>query len=193
MSTHRLFFLLCILLYSLSMTGCAGLLPEIKKTTKSPWKTFSEAKKSFDLIVPEKTTKEELKLLGFDPFETPNVKLITYLDILERFVPNQAVQLEHLHPQVRACLEVKEACLGYEVKPSNLQSKRYGNAVLDLLNFRRKTMTSGWRFDAIIVLNGDVVIYKIWGGEPNVLEFEDKKNPLGPLQDIGRVFNLDNF
>ncbi|WP_353570080.1 hypothetical protein [Candidatus Albibeggiatoa sp. nov. BB20] len=175
------------------MTGCAGLLPEIKKTTKSPWKTFGEAKKSFDLIVPEKTTKEELKLLGFDPFETPNVKLITYLDVLERFVPNQAVQLQHLHPQIRACLEAKGACHGYEVKPSNLQSKRYGNAVLDLLNFRRKTITSGWRFDAIIVLNEEVVIYKLWGGEPNVLEFEDKKNPLGPLQDIGRVFKIENF
>lgn len=184
---------LTLLITLLVISGCAGrLLPEVRQTTKSPWQTFEDAKQSFDLIIPEETTKTDLKTLGFDPFETPNVELITYLDILQKFVPNQAVQLKDIHPRVRACLQAREKCFGYEVKPRNLQSKRYGNAFLDLLNFRRKTITSGWRFRALIVLNEELVVYKLWGGEPNVLEYEDKKNPLGPLQDInlGKLFDF---
>jgi hypothetical protein len=190
MQYHKL---IIVILAFISLNGCAGLLPEVRTTTQSPWKTFSQAKEAFDLIIPSRTTKEELKLLGFDPFETPNVKLITYLDILEHFVPNQAVQFEHLPPEIQTCLQSRAECQGYEVQPNGLQSKRYGNAFLDLFNFRRKTMTSGWRFNAIIILNQDLVVHKLWGGEPNVLEFEDKKNPLGPLQDIGRIFRYGDF
>ncbi|MCP3873232.1 MAG: hypothetical protein GY699_08785, partial [Desulfobacteraceae bacterium] len=89
------FLTISILIFLLNGTGCSGgLLPSIKQTTKSPWQHFEEAKRSFDLIVPHKTTSEDLKRIGFDPFETPNVKLITYLELLERFMPNQSIRME---------------------------------------------------------------------------------------------------
>jgi hypothetical protein len=31
----------------------------------------------------------------------------------------------------------------------------------------------------------DVVLYRSWGGQPEVNEIDNQKNPLGPLQDIG--------
>jgi hypothetical protein len=172
----------------ISLNGCSGgLLPSVKKTTKSPWQHFEEAKKSFDLIVPHKTTSKDLKQLGFDPFETPNVKLITYLELLERFMPNQSIRMEDLDLGVQACLKIRELCQGYEILPQILDSKRYGNVFLDLFNFRRKQMKTGWKFNALIVLKDNLVVHKIWGGEPNIAEFEEKKNPLGPLQDINKA------
>jgi hypothetical protein len=175
---------------SLTISGCSGaLLPSVKQTTKSPWQNFEDAKKSFDKIVPHQTTSEDLKLLGFDPFETPNVKLITYLELFQKFIPNQSVRLEDIDPGVRSCLQAREACQGYEASPKILNSKRYGNVMLDLFNFRRKTITLGWHFSALIVLKNGLVVYKLWGGEPNVSESEDKKNPLGPFQDISRLLS----
>lgn len=179
-----------IFFLTLLISGCANLLPSVEKTTESPWTSFEGAKQSFDKIVPQKTTVEGLKALNIDPFETSNVKLITYLDLIERFIPNESISLEDLPPGVRSCLAVKEACYGYEVHPQKINSKRQGNVVLDLLNFRRKTITSGWKFNALIVLKKGLVVYKLWGGEPKVVQFEDKKNPLGPLQEVGKLLKF---
>ncbi|MDM8567963.1 hypothetical protein QUF50_00315 [Thiotrichales bacterium HSG1] len=176
-----------IFLFILIITGCSGMLPSVKQTTKSPWKTFEGAKLSFDKIEANKTTSEDLKKLGFDPFETPNVKLVTYLELIERFMPNQSIRLEDLDIGVQQCLKVRDLCQGYEISPKIINSKRYGNVFMDLFNFRRKKITRGWIFDALIVLKEGLVVHKVWGGEPNVSRIEDKKNPLGPLQDINKA------
>ncbi len=178
---------LFLALLSLMGNGCAGMLPSMKQTTKSPWQHFEDAKRAFDMIEPHKSNREDLKRLGFDPFEVPNVKLITYLDLFKIFLPNDSIKMENLDPGVQACLQARDLCQGYEVSPQMLDSKRYGNVFLDLLNFRRKKSTTGWKFKALIVLNKDLVVHKVWGGEPNVSEFEDKKNPLGPLQNIDNI------
>ncbi len=175
------------LILALIVGGCTGLLPSIEETMKSPWENFEEAKKAFDKIIPNQTTDEDLKRLGFDPFEIPNVKFITYLELLEKFMPNQSITMDDLDPEVRSCLKEREHCRGYDISPEMLYSERYGSVFLDLFNFRRKKLTKGWRFNALIILKDNLVVYKIWGGEPRVSEFQDKKNPLGPLQDINKV------
>ncbi len=185
-----IFRIIFIVLVSIGFSACSGLLPTLDKKTQSPWGSFEAAKTSFDKIIPQETTNEELKALGFDPFETPNTKLITYLDIIQKFIPNESIGFGDLDPGIQACLKAKADCHGYEITPQEIRNKRYGNAFLDLFNFRRKTRISGWRFSALIVLKNGLVVYKLWGGQPNVLEYEDKKNPLGPLQDIGRLIRF---
>ncbi|MCK5876587.1 MAG: hypothetical protein KAG43_03040, partial [Candidatus Marithrix sp.] len=117
----------------------------------------------------------------------PNVKLVTYLELIERFMPNQSIRMEDLDTGVQQCLKAREICQGYEVSPKIIESKRYGNVFLDLFNFRRRQITRGWIFNALIVLKGNMVMHKVWGGEPNVSKIEDKRNPLGPLQDINKA------
>ena len=56
--------------------------------------------------------------------------------------------------------------------------------MLDLLNFKRKTLSTGWQFDALLLINEGLVVYKIWGGTPNISELKNSKNPLGPLQGV---------
>jgi hypothetical protein len=168
----------------LNMMGCSNLLPTVEQTTESKWKNYEETKQSFDKITPGKTTSGELKELGFDPFVNPNIKLLNYLDITRIFIPNESIRMADLHPDIRICLKAKIACRGYEISPKITHSERYGNVVLDIFNFRRKTRTTGWRFQGLIILNGELVVYKLESGEPKILELEDRENPLGPLQDI---------
>ncbi|TGO03489.1 hypothetical protein PN36_05425 [Candidatus Thiomargarita nelsonii] len=179
--------ILCVFLLSVMSSGCTGMLPSVKKTTESPWQHFEDAKKAFDKIEPQKTTHEDLKKLGFDPFEVPNVKLITYLDLLKIFLPNDSILMEDIDPGVRSCLEARDICHGYEVTPNRLNTKRFGNVFLDLLNFRRKQITEGWKFYALIVLKNGLVVHKLWGGEPKIAEIEDKRNPLGPFQNMDKI------
>jgi len=48
-----------------------------------------------------------------------------------------------------------------------------------------QTNTLGWQFDALIILQDDLVVYKLWSGKPNILLQEEERSPLGPLQGVG--------
>ncbi len=167
--------------------GCAFLLPSKKHEVKSPWKTFNEAKDAFDKITPYETTFTDLKELGFDPFTSPNIKILTYLDIIDRFMPNLSINMEDLNEGIQECISAKNSCQAYEIKLKNIDEDRFGNFFLDFLEFRRKTKRYGWEFKALIVITSDCVIYKLWEGKPRVDEVEVKKKPLGFLQDANEV------
>ena len=182
-----------ILLCCIFLNGCSSaLLPEVEQTTESAWNSFEEIKTDFDRIQPMQTHFEDLKEMGFDPFEAPNVMLINYLELIERFIPNSSITMDDLPKGVKQCLQARADCYGLLVNPKRLDSKRYGNAFLDVLNFKRKTRITGWEFEALLVLQEDLVMYKLWSGDPKILKHEKKTNPLGPLQDIGTVFSQIN-
>lgn len=164
--------------------GCSGLLPTAEQTVESRWDSYDHTRQTFARILPGETLAGDLTALGFDPYDNPNLRVLSYLDVTQRFIPNASIRLADLDPAIRACLRATTACRGCEVSPKQLHSRRHGNVLLDMFNFRRTTTTTGWSFAGLIVLNGERVVYTLEGGEPRVLQLEDKKNPLGPLQDI---------
>ncbi|MBI4682618.1 MAG: hypothetical protein HY757_05905 [Nitrospirae bacterium] len=164
--------------------GCTTLLPSVKETTKTDlWDTFDDAKNAIEKIIPYETTDDELKKAGIDPEATPNFKILTHLDIIQRFMINPSIKKEDLDKGVQACIDAKAHCRSYEIRIRNITSKRYGNVLLDLFNFKRSTNESGWEFEALIVTVDGTVVHKLWGGRPIIEENRVVKNPLGPLQD----------
>jgi len=179
-----LLFAIAALFSSCSSTA---LLPRQKKIVVTPWSSYTEAKKAFDQIYPYQTKKAELEKLGFAPQVTPNIKILNYLDIMERFMPNQSITVADLAEGLQDCLADQEQCMAYEIIIRKYNSQRFGNVLLDLFNFRRKTTVSGWEFMALIVLKDSLVVYKLSSGRPNTDELDDSKNPLGPLQSADRL------
>jgi hypothetical protein len=184
-------FAMCLLYLALVLTttGCKALFSSSSQRSRTPWQNFDEAQAAYDKVVPHQTTVVELKSMGFDPLTTPNVKILTYLDIIQRFLPNNSITLEDLQPDVRACIESKDCCHAYEMDLDLTDSKRYGNLVLDVFGFNRKTKTSGWTFKALIIVKDDIVAYKLRSGEPNVDRLEEKTKPLGPLQEMDNILS----
>ena len=180
---------MCLLYLALVLTttGCKALFSSSSQRSRTPWQNFDEAQAAYDKVVPHQTTTVELKSMGFDPLTTPNVKILTYLDLIQRFLPNNSITLEDLQPDVRACIESKDCCHAYEMDLDLTDSKRYGNLVLDVFGFNRKTKTSGWTFKALIIVKDDVVAYKLRSGEPNVDRLEEKTKPLGPFQEMDNI------
>lgn len=176
--------IIAVLVAVFLLHGCAMLLPSAKDTTRSPWKSFDEAKASYDRIIPNQTTTGELKAHGFNLYSTPNARILNYLDIA---VATQSIKKEDLNGGFQACMNAKERCRAYEFEPRFIRNRRYGNFWLDLLNFKRKTKVTGWRFKALFIVVDDVVVDKLWGGNPFIEEEKEVKNPLGPLQDAGNL------
>lgn len=83
----------CLLpLVVMMLASCSSSLPKGEATTKSPWETFEQAKASYDSIVPFETVTSDLEELGFDPYSTPNVRILSYLDIIKKFNPSNSVR-----------------------------------------------------------------------------------------------------
>ena len=182
--SSRLAVRLVLALVATLAAGCAALLPTAKTETEAPWKTFEEVKRTFDGIEPGRTTLQELKLLGYDPYVNPNVTVLNYSDVLNKYAPN-AVRDEYLEPGIRDCLKTQTKCSAYSVEHRQVRRERVGNFFLDFINYERRTEITGWKFGAVIVVVGDRVVHKSWSGVPAISEVEQNMNPLGPLQDVG--------
>lgn len=175
-----------IVVLTLVMGGCT-ILPSSDEVMHSPWKSFEDAHAAYDRIVPNETTLVDLKELGFDPYTTPNISILSYLDIIRQFMPNNSIGLDDLDPAVRACIDARAGCSGYQINPKVVRSERVGNAFLDVLNFDRTTRETGWAFSALVLFRNDVVTYKVWRGTPTIIVERRTANPLGPLQDPAGV------
>ena len=166
----------------LILTACGSPLPKGEGFTEGPWKSYEEAQHTFDLIIPHKTTTIDLKQLKLDPHANPNITILNYADVIRRFIPSYSINTNDLDAGVLECIMAKTNCQGYEVDYRVVKRDRYGNFVVDYLNFNRKVDVVGWRFNAVLLIKDNMVIYKLTGGQPAIHEHEENTNPLGPFQ-----------
>lgn len=179
MNTHRA---LAIALAA-SIAGCADLLPKSETEVRSPWHSFAEAKAAIESIEPQRTRAADLKALGIDPYSSPNVQLLSYSDIALRFPLH--IASENLDRGLRECLESGKSCTGYYINVKEVKRDRVGGFWEDALGFKRTVQTTGWTFNALVLMVEDRVVYTLYGGQPNLSEQEVDRQPLGPAQNLG--------
>lgn len=165
-------------------TGCKSLFPTEDKRTVNQWSNFDDTQRAFDKIVPLQTTIADLRRMGLDPHTSPNIHLLSYLDVIRQFIPNQSITKDDLPADVKSCIECKDCCQAYELSLDIIKNKRYGNIFLDVLSFKRNTHTTGWNFKGLIVIKDGLVAYKLISGEPSVDRLDKKIRPLGPIQEL---------
>ena len=183
---------LCFLMLGM-LSGCGSLLPRSQVVSNSPWQSFQEARQTFEKIIPGTTTVADLRDLQLDPEANPNMTILNYSDVLRRFVAGPSMQAGDLDEGVRECLAAKTVCSGYEVDQRMTVRQRDGNFWADFTNFRRSTAVSGWRFNGLLLVKNNIVIYKLTGGQPVIQEHEENHNPLGPFQGMGESRLLNRF
>jgi len=176
--------LIC-LLSAIVLAGCSSLLPTGQEKSVQPWGTFEDAKASYDKIEPFVTDVDGVRELGFDPFNTPNIKILNHIQVVQTVLPPPMQENGEIPRGIRECMNARDACQGFFMEPKHLNRKRVGNFLLDFMNFKRETVTTGWKFGALIVVVENKVVYKQWSGSPNIKEESLQRNPLGPFQSFG--------
>ena len=171
----------CVLAALPLLAACTALLPRSHVEVESEWASFEEAKAAIERMVPHRTTGQQVRDAGLDPFTNPNVELLNYSDILRRFpLAGSSLSIE---PGLRECFDAGRRCVGYSIEVKRTHRNRVGPFLLDLLSFRRETHSTGWTFNAVVLVVGDDVVYALYGGKPEISETERTIEPLGPLQD----------
>ena len=170
---------------ALALQASAALLPSALSEVSSPWRSFEDARNAIERIEPDRTTTAALRTAGIDPYASQNVTLLSYSDILLRFPTNASPGNGNLDRGLRDCLEAGKTCTGYSINVREVKKEHIGPFLQDALGFKRVVETTGWQFNALILLVGDRVVYTLYGGQPNLREQEVSRQPLGPLQNIG--------
>lgn len=162
-------------------------MPRRSDVAVPAFETYTAMRAAFDKVRPAETMLEDLKRIGFDPETTPNIRQVNYLQVIQVFLPHPGMPYAAMPADVQACVAAQSRCVGYIVDPRVTREKRVGSVALDIFNFRRKTVTTGWSASAMFVLLDGIVIYKSWSGEPHIDSSSTVINPLGPLQNLGGI------
>lgn len=181
----RLLSMALAALLSASLVGCASLLPRGSSEQPSGFDSFESAQRALEQVLPFRTTVAELAGLGFDPEGGRNVTRVPYPEVVTRLAPHPGVPLETLDEGVRACVAAQAQCRAYVFHLGGQTQRREGSFWLDFFNFKRTTAVAGWRFDGLVVVRGELVVFRNFGGEARIDRTERQVNPLGPLQRAG--------
>jgi len=173
--------------FMLSLVGCGGLglLPRETKVASNSFQTYEQVQAAYSEVAPGATRLTDLPKLGFDTATTPNVEILSYLGVIERFMPRSSMSYDRLAPQVQACIEAQDHCSAFVFHPQHVESRRTGNLFLDLLGFERQTVDTGWTAEVVLLMQDGRVAYKLMSGRPRIEDTREQISPLGPLQDIG--------
>ena len=185
--TRRYARIIASLAVTLVLVGCGGLglLPYQTDIQNTKFRSYKQVAVAYDHIQPGATRISDLHDIGFDASTTPNVEMLSYLGIIERFMPRDSIRFDHLAKPVRACIEAQERCSAYVFRPSRLEQERTGSVFLDLMGFERTTIDRGWAAEVVLLMQDGRVAYKVMSGKPNIEGYHDDIQPLGPLQDLG--------
>lgn len=186
--TRRYAALVGVLAIGLTLVGCGevNLLPHGSDLSQNEnFKNYNDVVAAYSTIVPGETREADLSKIGFDAAAQPNAEQISYLGVIERFMPRDSIRFDHLASPVRTCIEAQERCSAYVFHPSRLEQERTGSVFLDLLGFERTTVDKGWAAEVVVLVQDGRVAYKVMSGKPHIEGYHDDVQPLGPFQELG--------
>lgn len=171
---------------TLTLVGCGGLglLPYQSDVCNSNFKSYTEVQSAYESVTPGTTRASDLAAIGFDSSLAPNVEVLSYLGIIERFMPRDSIRFDNLDPAVQGCIDARDRCTAFVFKPERIEEERVGNFFLDIFGFQRTTYNHGWTAEVVLLIRDGRVAYKVMSGKPRIDEHHDKVQPLGPFQDI---------
>ncbi len=172
-----------------ALAGCGGmLLPSQSEIGDTAFDSYGSVRHAFDKIALRQSSVSDLSTLGFDSQHTPNVAVLSYLEIVERFMPNSSMAFDKLDPAVQDCIMARTSCEGFVFKVEHHEFQRSGSLFLDLFGFEHLTTETGWTAEVLVLVQDGHVTHKILSGEPNVRVVRDDIEPLGPMQNLAGVF-----
>ena len=184
--TQNILITICLLFFT---GGCAtqSLLPTQGVYTESSFETYTQVEGVVENIEIGKTKYSDLVKMGLDLENIPNVKRLTYLDVMSKFKldsPSRYTLFNkiELPAGVLKMLAAREDGLAYEINLERIKNQREGSVILDILNFRKNVHTTGWKISVLILIVDDTVEYVLYSGEKNIDTLKRERNPLGPFQ-----------
>jgi hypothetical protein len=170
------------------LAGCSGVLPRESQANTASFETYNDLQAAYDKIVPGSTNLTQLAAIGLDPKALPNIEVLSYIEVTNKFMPQYSpITIDRVPKGARECIEAKSRCSALVFRFDRRQSRHNGNVVADLLQFHQDKVKYGWSAEIILLMRDEDVVYKVMSGMPYAEERMENTRPLGPLQDVDGV------
>lgn len=148
-------------LVMLALVGCAGLglLPYRSYAQKSAFTSYTALESAYRAVQPGTTLASDLGHLGFSVTGSSNVQVLSYLGVIERFMPKNSIRFDRLAPAVRACIDARDRCTGYIFRVSKGAAGTAGN-LLSLIGEPTPARASGWPVEVVLLVQNGRIAYK---------------------------------
>jgi hypothetical protein len=102
----------CVAVVLLLFLLAANLLRHVSPDANAADVPLTALKAAYARVVPGETAAPELSRLGFDTGRA-GVKRLSYLGLMEKFVPRDSADFDRLAPAAQKCLATPEGCSAY--------------------------------------------------------------------------------
>ena len=170
------------------LAGCSGILPRESDANTAQFQTYNDLMAAYDKIVPGSTTLAQLSEIGLDPKKLPNIQVLSYIEVTNKFMPQYSpITIDRLPKGARECIEANSRCSAFVFRFDRRQTRHNGNVAADIFQFHQEKVKYGWSAEIIVLMRDEDVVYKVISGMPYAEERMDNSRPLGPLQQVDGV------
>jgi len=137
-------------------------------------------------VQPGVTCRNDIKTMGLDLEGGSNgVTRLGPTEIRKTFMEGMLISADELPGGVRECVKSNE-CVGYDIHQRGHTQTGKGSMASRWFNFHRVDIIREWNIQFIFLMNmNDVIVYKeMTVAMPYLAYIKEKKNPLGPLQNV---------
>ncbi|HEX4365947.1 MAG TPA: hypothetical protein VH023_03910 [Rhodopila sp.] len=140
--------------------GILSLLPHQPDTAGLGIRSLKELAAAYDRVKPGATRASALARLGFDT-STPNVEVLSYLGVMERFMARDTVAFDKLDVAIQDCIEARDRCTALVFTPSETKVQAAG--MLSVFGIDSAKAASGPAEVTLLVQDGRVAYKMIRG------------------------------
>ena len=146
-----------ILAVTMSLVGCGTLsfLPHQSNADEPGFKSVHDIQAAYARIEPGITRASELSALGFG-IGSGNMKTLSYLGVIERFMPQDSERFDALAPAVQDCISARNRCSAYVYRPRGAKTDAGMLSALGLASQEASSMTG----ELVVLIENGRVAYK---------------------------------
>jgi hypothetical protein len=156
---------IAIFVVMLALLGCGALtlLPR-QSDNAGEIKSLKDLASAYARVQPGLTRASQLAALGFDT-ATPNVEVLSYFGVMERFMPRDSTSFDRLNTAIKDCIiEARDRCTAI-VMTAGDGNRSHGGGVLAAIGFGPAAAAAQVPEVTLLVQNGRVA-YKMISGMP---------------------------
>ncbi len=109
---------IAVVIVVLALVGCGALtlLPRQNDPVPARPMTFKDLAAAYQRVQPGQTRASQLARIGFDP-GSANAQALSYLSVIERFMPRDSVRFDRLDAALQDCIEARDHCTALVFRP----------------------------------------------------------------------------
>jgi hypothetical protein len=141
--------------------GILSLLPH-QPDPSLGFSSLKELASAYLRVQPGRTRASQLAGMGFDT-ATPNAEVLSYLGVIERFMPSDTVKFDHLDEALQNCLEARDRCTALVFKQDEVKVQSAGMFSLFGIGSAKAATASP---EVTLIVQDGRVAYKMIRGVP---------------------------